>query len=163
MRIMGIDPGSQCTGVGIIDDISGELSAVHWGGIRCNPKEPFVQRLKTVYQELRRILREYQPDAVAVEEMFFAKNVQSALKLGQVRGVALLAAAHADLHIGEYSPTAVKQSVTGYGRAGKEQVQSMVVHLLKLKKPPTPLDASDALAIAICHIHSVTLSDRLKV
>ena len=96
-------------------------------------------------------------------ELFFSKNAQSALKLGQTRGVALLAAAQEDLPINEYSSTSVKQSVTGYGRAGKEQVQSMVVQLLKLKSPPTPLDASDALAIAICHIHTANIKDRLKV
>ena len=139
------------------------MTTVHWGGIRCNPREPFVKRLKTVYKELTQVLKEYQPDAVAVEELFFSKNAQSALKLGQTRGVALLAAAQEDLPINEYSSTSVKQSVTGYGRAGKEQVQSMVVQLLKLKSPPTPLDASDALAIAICHIHTANIKDRLKV
>ncbi|MEC7640576.1 MAG: crossover junction endodeoxyribonuclease RuvC [Nitrospinota bacterium] len=163
MRVMGIDPGSQCTGYGVVEERDGELSAVHWDGIRCNTKAPFAQRLKVVYKELSGVLEEYRPDAVAVEEMFFAKNAQSALKLGQTRGVALLAVAHAELPIGEYAPTAVKQSVTGYGRAGKEQVQSMVVQLLKLEEPPTPLDASDALAIAICHIHSANLINRLKV
>ncbi|MFQ5673475.1 MAG: crossover junction endodeoxyribonuclease RuvC [Nitrospinales bacterium] len=162
MRVMGIDPGSLCTGYGIVDETGGKLSAVQWGGIRCRASEPFARRLKTIYDELTGLLREYQPDTVAVEDLFFAVNAQSALKLGQTRGVALLAAANENKPIGEYSPLAVKQSVAGYGRAAKEQVQSMVVRLLNLKEPPQPLDASDALAIAICHIHTANTQSRRR-
>jgi len=118
--------------------------------------------LKTIYDELVRLLRQYRPDTVAVEDLFFAVNAKSALKLGQTRGVVLLAAANENKPIGEYSPLEVKQSVAGYGRAAKEQVQGMVVRLLALEKPPQPLDASDALAIAICHIHTANTQSRQR-
>lgn len=163
MRVMGIDPGSICTGYGIVDATNGHLEAVHWGGIRCKPKQAFPQRLKTIYEELMRIIEEYSPDAVAIEDLFFASNAKTALKLGQTRGVAILAAANQNKTIGEYSPLEIKQSVVGYGRADKVQVQSMVVRLLKLKSPPQPLDASDALATAICHIHTAATKERMRV
>ena len=150
---MGIDPGSNCTGYGIVDENNRQLKAVSWGGIRCDAKQPFSQRLKQIYDELLRIMAEFSPDSVAVESLFFASNAQSALKLGQVRGVVLLAAVNSGKPIGEYSPLEVKQSVVGYGRADKEQVRAMVTTLLRLKEKPEPLDASDALAIAIAHIH----------
>lgn len=161
MRVMGIDPGSICTGYGIVDETGGRLEAVRWDGIRCRPGQAFPERLKIIYDELERVLREYAPDAVVVESLFFSVNPKSTLKLGQVRGVALLAAARERRTIAEYSPLEVKQSVVGYGRADKTQVQHMVARLLKLNVLPQPFDASDALAMAICHIHSAKTKARI--
>lgn len=162
MRVMGIDPGSACTGYGIVEEVDRQLRAVSWGSIRCSPKQTFPERLKRIHDELVRVIREFSPDSVAVEDLFFASNAKSALKLGQTRGVTLLAAMVAEKPIAEYSPLEVKQSVVGYGRAEKEQVRTMVTALLKLKEPPEPLDAADALAIAICHIHAAKTKARLK-
>ena len=162
MRVMGIDPGSLCTGYGIVEETDGNLTSVHFGSISSKSKNPFADRLKTIYDGLAAVIEEYQPDAVAVEDIFFAVNAKSTIKLGQTRGVALLAAAKADIKLAEYSPLEVKQSVVGYGRADKYQVRSMVTALLKLKQKPEPLDASDALAIAICHLHSYKARARLK-
>jgi crossover junction endodeoxyribonuclease RuvC len=151
---MGIDPGSNCTGYGIVEEIRGQLRAVHWRGIKARMGKSFPERLRIIYSELSAAIETHRPEAVAVEDVFFAVNVKSALKLGQARGAAILAAANAGLEIAEYSPLAVKQAVTGYGRAEKAQVQAMVARLLSLRAPIEPFDASDALAIAICHIHS---------
>lgn len=159
---MGIDPGSSCTGYGIIEEINNSLEVIHWGGIKSKTRQPFSQRLKFIYDELTTIIKKFNPDEVAIEDMFFATNVKSALKLGQTRGVAVLSAVNKGKPVTEYSPLEVKQSVVGYGRAEKTQVQSMVTSLLKLKEKPEPLDASDALAVAICHIHAVTVNSRIK-
>jgi crossover junction endodeoxyribonuclease RuvC len=161
MRVMGIDPGSQCTGFGIVEEQKGKLVSVHWGTIRAKTNQGFPERLKSIYQVLVETIQEFSPDEVAVEDLFFASNAKSALKLGQTRGVALLAAANMDKLIAEYSPLEVKQSVAGYGRADKVQVQSMVTRLLSLKAPPQPYDASDALAIAICHTHSLGMRSKI--
>lgn len=163
MRVMGIDPGSICTGYGIVDEVDGRLEAVHWDGIRCRTGQAFPERLRIIYDELERVLREYAPDAVVVESLFFAVNVKSTLKLGQARGVALLAAAREHRTIAEYSPLEIKQAVVGYGRADKTQVQHMVARLLNLNALPQPFDASDALAMAICHIHSAKTKARIGV
>lgn len=162
MRVMGIDPGSLCTGYGIVEESGGRLTSVHFGSIASKPKNPFAQRLKTIYDGLALVMEEYQPDAVAVEDVFFAANAKSTIKLGQTRGVALLAAAKAEITLAEYTPLEVKQSVVGYGRADKRQVRDMVTAILKLKTKPEPLDASDALAVAICHLHSYQAKARLK-
>jgi crossover junction endodeoxyribonuclease RuvC len=162
MRVMGIDPGSLCTGYGIVEETGGRLTSVHFGGIRSKPKSPFEYRLKTIYDGLIAVIDEYQPDTVAVEDVFFAKDPKAAIKLGQTRGVTLLAAAQADITLAEYTPLEVKQSVVGYGHADKHQVRDMVTALLKLKTKPEPLDASDALAVAICHLHSYKARSRLK-
>ena len=159
---MGIDPGSNCTGYGIVEEIKGKLHGVTWGGIRTKPSQNFPQRLKMIYDQLIYLIGEHEPDAVAVEDLFFATNAKSVLKLGQTRGVILLAAAHCDLAIAEYTPLEVKQSVVGYGRADKVQVCNMVKAILKLDKDPEPHDASDALAIAICHAHTAKFNNRLK-
>ena len=160
---MGIDPGSSCTGYGIIEEINSVLKVVHWGSVKSKPRQPFPQRLKLIYDELVMVIHEFNPDEVAIEDMFFATNVKSALKLGQTRGIAVLSAVNEGKPVAEYSPLEVKQSVVGYGRAEKAQVQDMVTSLLKLKEKPEPLDASDALAVAICHIHTATTSSRIKV
>ena len=163
MRVFGIDCGTECTGYGVVewDDAARlpQLVSLGAGGIRLPKKEPMAQRLALVYAELTGLLQTYQPDAVAIEEVFYSVNAKSALKLGQIRGVALLAAATANLPIAEYAPLKIKSTVTGYGLAQKEQVQFMVARLLDLSALPEPADAADALAIAICHIqHAQTLA-----
>lgn len=162
MRVMGIDPGSLCTGYGIVEEAGGRLTSVHFGSIASKSKSPFAHRLKMIYDGLALVMEEYQPDAVAVEDLFFAANAKSTIKLGQTRGVALLAAVKADITLAEYTPLEVKQSVVGYGRADKRQVRDMVTAILKLQQKPEPLDASDALAVAICHLHSYHAKARLK-
>ena len=157
MRVFGIDCGTECTGWGVVDlDADGRdphLSPVAFGGIRLSKKETLAQRLATVHGELSSLIALHQPHVVAVEEVFHSVNAQSALKLGHVRGVALLAAAGNLLPVVEYAPLKIKSSVVGYGLAKKEQVQYMVARLLCLAEPPEPADAADALAIAICHLH----------
>ena len=163
MRVMGIDPGSSCTGLGVIEEINNELKVVYWGSIKSKARQPFPKRLKFIYDELAAVIQKFNPDEVAVEDMFFATNVKSALKLGQTRGIAVLSAVNEGKPVAEYSPLEVKQSVVGYGRAEKEQVQEMVTILLKLKKKPQPFDASDALAVAICHIHATAVNSKFKI
>lgn len=157
MRVFGIDCGTECTGYGIVewDDTvrSPKLVSLGAGGIRLSKKETLPRRLALVYAELTSLLEAHRPDFVAIEEVFYSVNAKSALKLGQVRGVALLAAASASLPVAEYAPLTIKSTVTGYGLAQKEQVQFMVARLLELAEVPEPADAADALAIAICHIH----------
>lgn len=162
MRVMGIDPGSKCTGCGVIDEVNNELKVVYWGSIKTKPRQSFPERLKFIYDELVAVIKEFNPDEIAVEDMFFATNVKSALKLGQTRGVAILSAVNEGKPVAEYSPLEVKQSVVGYGRAEKQQVQDMVTTLLRLKEKPETFDASDALAIAICHIHAATTNLKIK-
>ena len=159
---MGIDPGSNCTGFGIVEEIKGNLNAVHWSSVRSTSKDTFPKRLKRIYNELTIAIEKFSPDIVAVEDLFYATNVKTVIKLGQTRGVALLAAANSGLQVAEYSPLQIKQSVGGYGRADKNQVQDMVTTLLRLKEKPDPFDASDALATAICHIHHDGLQQRIK-
>ena len=158
MRVFGIDCGTETTGYGVVDvDESSRnprLICRTFGAIRMSKQKTMPQRLKQVYDELTAAILEWQPDTVAVEEVFYSVNAKSALKLGQVRGVALLAAAAQGLPLAEYAPLKIKSSVVGYGLAAKEQVQFMVARLLELAEPPTPPDAADALAIAICHIHT---------
>lgn len=158
MRVFGIDCGTECTGYGIVewDDSHREprLVSMGCGGILLPKKEPLPNRLSLLYAELSALLAVHQPDVVAVEEVFYSVNAKSALKLGQVRGVALLAAANANLLVAEYAPLTIKSTVVGYGMAQKEQVQFMVTRLLQLDATPEPADAADALAIAICHVHT---------
>src|SRR6185312_11920052 len=157
MRVFGIDCGTEITGYGVVEcDDSARLPrliSLGAGGIRLPKKEPLAQRLAIVYAELTALIAAHQPDVVAIEEVFYSVNAKSALKLGQVRGVALLAAAMANVPLAEYAPLKIKSTVTGYGLAQKEQVQFMVARLLDLPVVPEPADAADALAIAICHIH----------
>src|SRR5215813_7685708 len=155
MRVLGVDCGTEFTGFGIVELAeSGRLHCLACGAIKLSPREPLPARLQRIYLRLEELIREHQPDQVAIEDVFYALNVKSALKLGQVRGVAMLAAASAGLEVSEYSPLTIKSSVVGYGRAEKQQVQHMVTRLLELDAPPEPTDASDALAIAICHLHT---------
>jgi crossover junction endodeoxyribonuclease RuvC len=154
MRVLGIDCGSRVTGYGVIDSNGADCIYVCCGAIRSKSSDPLADRLKSIYSGIVQIIRELEPEAAAFESLFYATNVQSALKLGHVRGVSMFAAAEANLPVYEYSPLEVKSAVTGYGRAEKPQVQQMVRALLKLNAPPQPYDASDALAVAICHIHT---------
>jgi crossover junction endodeoxyribonuclease RuvC len=155
MRVLGIDCGTECTGYGVVDlDGRDKLGCISFGGIRLSPREPLPIRLSTVFERLSSLIQEFQPDRVAIEEVFYSVNAKSALKLGQVRGVAMLAASSQKLQIGEYAPLTIKGSVVGYGRAEKEQVQMMVARLLCLQEIPEPADAADALAIAICDLHT---------
>jgi crossover junction endodeoxyribonuclease RuvC len=158
MRVFGIDCGTECTGYGVVEvDESGRTSrlrAIAAGAIVLSKKETLPARLARVYAELTALMTLHEPVVVAIEGVFFSANAKSALKLGQVRGVALLAAANLGLPVVEYAPLSVKSSVVGYGLAKKEQVQFMVARLLELEQEPEPADAADALAIAICHIHT---------
>ena len=164
MRVLGIDCGGEYTGFGVVEmDGNGKLRCLSCGAIKLSPREALPRRLSRIYMQLGAIISEHQPDEVAIEDVFYALNVKSALKLGQVRGVAMLAAAAAGLEVAEYSPLTVKSSVVGYGRAEKHQVQQMVTRLLDLSSPPEPLDASDALAIAICHLHTAGTPYRQRV
>ena len=148
-RILGIDPGSRATGYGVIDCQGQALTFVTCGVIRTSEKKPFPERLEEIYDGIREVIGAYQPQLAGIEDIFTAINPRSALKLGHARGVLILAARQHGLLLEEYSPTVVKQAVTGYGQAPKEQVQQMVRVLLKLAASPSH-DAADALAVAIC-------------
>lgn len=154
MRIVGIDPGSLITGFGVVEQQAQGLHALAWGTVRTNARQSLVTRLKRIYDGLSEMLQTWQPDAVAIERVFFADNAKTALTLGHARGVALLTVANAALPLAEYSALEVKLAVVGYGRAAKSQVQHMVRALLRLHDLPQPADAADALAVAICHLHS---------
>jgi len=159
-RILGIDPGSIVTGWGVVEAVGSSLRHVAHGTIHSNLTEAQGARLKRIYQGIEQTLAAYSPDGVSLERVFFARNAQSALKLGQARGVALLAAAHRQTLVHEYSAAEIKVAVVGYGQASKEQVQMMVASLLRL---PAKLaaDAADALAAAICHLHRQAFCSRL--
>jgi crossover junction endodeoxyribonuclease RuvC len=154
MRVLGIDCGSRITGYGVVDTDGADCSLVRFGVIRSRVSDPLPLRLKEIHAGIIQIIRELTPDVAVFESLFYSNNVQSALKLGHVRGVSVFAAAEANLPVFEYSPAEVKSAVTGYGRAEKPQVQQMVRALLKLQTTPDPFDASDALAVAICHVHT---------
>jgi crossover junction endodeoxyribonuclease RuvC len=153
MRVLGIDPGSRITGYGIIDSVGNRLIHVDNGAIFTDVKKEFPMRLQTIYRELTEIIARYQPETMAVENIFFGKSVQSALKLGQARGAAIVAGVNAGLPVFEYSALQVKQAVVGHGKSAKVQVQQMLKALLNLPEIAQE-DASDALAVAVCHAHS---------
>jgi crossover junction endodeoxyribonuclease RuvC len=158
MRVFGIDCGTEFTGYGVVEvDERGRMPRlVHLGAgaIKLNKKDKTPQRLAQVYAELVALITAFQPEVVAIEEVFFSANAKSALKLGQVRGVAMLAAATCGMPVVEYAPLSIKSAVVGYGLAAKQQVQFMVTRLLELEQEPDSPDAADALAIAICHIQT---------
>lgn len=157
MKVFGIDPGSARTGYGCVHSDGARHRLIACGAITIRASSAFPEKLRIIHTELGRLLAQHRPDCVAIESLFHAVNARSALKLGHARGVAMLAAVEAGVPIVEYSPAEVKQSVVGYGRAEKGQVQAMVQLLLGLSAPPTPFDASDALAIAVCHLHKMNL------
>lgn len=161
MRVLGIDCGTEYTGYGVVELVSDDrLLCLTSGAIRLSTRDSLPVRLAQVYHGLGRIIQEYHPDQVAIEDVFYALNVKSALKLGQVRGVAMLSASSAGLEVAEYAPLSVKSAVVGYGRAEKQQVQHMVTRLLHLEARPETSDAADALAIAICHLHTSATLER---
>jgi len=163
MRVLGVDCGTEYTGFGVVELCHDDtLVCLTCGAIKLSPRVPLPQRLGTIFDRLGIIIEEHHPDNVAIEDVFYALNVKSALKLGQVRGVAMLAASSAGLEVTEYSPLSIKSAVVGYGRAEKTQVQQMVTRLLNLSEIPEPPDAADALAIAICHLHTSTTLVRQK-
>lgn len=161
MRILGVDPGSNTTGYGVIESDGRRYELIEYAGIRGPRHLSFPERLLAISRKLEEVIERLSPEACAVEDTFYAVNVKSALKLGQARGAVLVAAARAGVEVFEYSPLEIKSALVGYGRAEKHQVQEMVRVLLGLKKAPEPLDASDALAIAICHINVASTRARL--
>lgn len=163
MIILGIDPGFAITGYGVLDYSGNKFKLIDVGVITTEAGLELSDRLLVLNNGLDALIAKYQPEAMAVEELFFNTNVKTAIKVGHGRGVALLAAAKAGIRVFEYTPLQVKQSVVGYGRAKKEQVQQMVKVLLNLEKIPKPDDAADALAIAICHAHSSGSMNRMML
>lgn len=151
MKVLGIDPGTRIVGYSVVEKVGSSLVAIAYGAIKTKTKETFPKRLAKIYKELSDIITSYSPDVVAIENVFYGKNIKSAIRIGEGRGVAILAAANADLSVYEYDPTKIKKSVVGAGKAHKTQVQSMVQAILNLREAPETFDASDALAIAICH------------
>lgn len=154
MRVLGIDPGSQSTGYGCVDSDGRRHQLVLCGAIRAGTERRFPDRLAAIHRELTNVIRDCTPECVAIENLFHATNVRSALLLGHARGVAMLAAVQAGLPVVEYTPAEIKRAVVGYGRAEKVQVQRMMKLLLGLDRVPSPHDAADALAVAVCHLHS---------
>ena len=161
MRVLGIDPGSQTTGWGVVEGDGRRYSLVAFGSVRAASSLKFSTRLLKMCIGLEEVIEEHRPDICVLEDAFLATNVKVSMKLGQVRGVALLVAERAALEIYEYSPRLIKQTVVGYGNAEKCQVQEMVRLLLKLKSVPSPHDAADALAVAICHLHHAQFRERV--
>ncbi len=163
MRIIGIDPGYAIVGYGIIDYESNRFKVVDYGAVTTQAHTPFDLRLQTIYNGLSCLIEKYSPDAMSIEKLFFNTNTTTAIDVAQARGVIVLAAAQGGLDIAEYTPLQVKQSVVGYGRAEKKQVQEMTRLMLNLKAVPKPDDTADALALAICHAHSAgSLLGRMK-
>jgi crossover junction endodeoxyribonuclease RuvC len=161
MRILGIDSGTRIAGYGVVDILGGDrLHTVGYGVIRAGTKYSFPQRLRLIYEGLTNIIKEHKPDHVAVEQIFHGKNIKTALRIGEGRGIVLLSAASADLPVTEYAATVIKKAVVGSGSAHKSQVQAMVKIILNLSELPEPFDAADALAIAICHSHHFKIVDR---
>lgn len=161
MKVLGIDPGSQTTGWGVVEGEGVRYRLIAYGTVRASSKDRFGARLLTISDGITSIIEKHQPDAFSIEEAFYAANVKVALKLGQVRGVALLAAERAGIEVHEYSPRLIKQTVVGYGNAEKHQVGEMVRLLLRMTAAPEPHDAADALAIAICHFHHAGTAQRI--
>ena len=163
MLILGIDPGTATTGYGVIEtNGSYDYHCRSYGTIRSKANQELPPRLKKIYDGIAEIISEFQPEHVALEDVFHGRNIQTALKLGQARGAAIIAAINAEKNVATYSAREVKMSLTGYGAASKEQVQRMVREILNLEKPVTPLDASDALAIALCHAQRWWVNQKMK-
>ena len=157
MIILGVDPGTASTGYGVID-VENPPRLINYGCLKTSSKTDMVQRLRSIYLQIKNIVEEFCPQEIAVEDVFFNRNVKSALFVGQARGVILLGASYQGAKIFNYTPLQVKQAITGYGQASKEQVQHMVKKTLSLSYLPTPDDASDAIAIALCHFYSRKLN-----
>ncbi len=162
MKILGIDPGTQVMGWGVIESDGDNVSTVGYGAIKVPDKLQTAQKLHHIYTEVQKIIRKYAPEAVAVETPFVAKNVHSAFVVGRAQAMALLAAAGKDIPAFEYSPAKIKQCVANYGAGSKEQIQQMVRILLGLREIPEPNDAADALAVALCHVQEIRVTDLLS-
>ena len=162
MRIIGIDPGIAIAGFGIVERRADRVKVVQYGSIETPPGESQAERLRMIHEAVRGLIDRYEPREMAVEKLFFNRNVTTAFSVGQARGVIMLAAVQKGLAIEEYTPLQVKQAVAGYGKADKRQVQEMVRLLLGLPDIPKPDDAADALAVAICHAHAGTLNGKLR-
>lgn len=153
--VLGIDPGTASTGYGIVaQEMSGGFRLLACGVIRTEPGQLMHWRLREIFEDLQSLIRQHRPDEVAVEELFFGRNVTTAISVGQARGAALLAAALNDLPVAEYTPATIKQALTGYGNADKRQMQMMVQSLLELEETPRPDDAADGVAVALCHLQT---------
>lgn len=153
MRIIGIDPGTTVTGIGIVETTNGKVCTIYYDCLNLNSKDTLPSRLKKIYDECYQCIKRFEPDEFAIETAFYGKNIQSTLKLGQARGVAIIAALNSNLKISEYSPREIKKSVTGNGASSKEQVQYMVKSILSIKSDIAAMDSSDALAVALCHFY----------
>lgn len=163
MIILGIDPGIAIVGYGIVQCKGNNLKAIDYGSIKTDANLFMPERLKIVYDSLTKIIEKYNPDELAIEELFFNINAKSAIKVGQARGVEILAAVNKGLEVYEYTPLQIKQAVTGHGRACKNQVQEMVKMLLNLREKPKPDDVADALAVAICHGSSIKFKEEFRM
>jgi len=159
MLVLGIDPGLAITGYGLVDETEGELGLVRYGVITTPAGMALPERLCMMYEQLQEVVTEHRPDIAAVEQLFFAKNAKTAMLVGQARGVILLTLSLSDVPLFEYTPLQIKQALAGYGRATKNQVQRMVQMVLGLDDIPTPDDAADAVATAICHLQSARMSE----
>ena len=157
MKVLGIDPGTATTGFGVVEGQSGRASLVDYGTIRTSAGRDMARRLLEIHKQLDELIQKYQPVAMAVEEIFFHRNAKTVISVGQARGVVLMTGARRGIEVYEYTPLQVKQAVVGYGKAEKKQVQIMVRALLQMKEIPRPDDAADALAVAICHLHSARI------
>jgi crossover junction endodeoxyribonuclease RuvC len=163
MKVLGIDPGSETLGWGVVEGENLKYKLVDFGTVKSSPREKFSKRLLKIYKGVLEVIEKFQPDVLSIEEAFYSVNVNVAMKLGQVRGAVIVLGELSGLEIAEYSPRLIKQTVVGYGNAEKHQVQEMVRLLLRLQKAPEPHDASDALAIAICHFHHAGAQNRINI
>lgn len=161
MRVLGIDPGSETLGWGVVKSDGKQYRLIQYGTVKSSPREAFSKRLLKICEGIEDVIERFQPDVFSIEDAFYANNVKVAMKLGQVRGVALLCAEKHKLEIHEYAPRLVKQTVVGHGNAEKHQVGEMVKVLLQLPEIPQPHDAADALAIAICHFHHAQMANKI--
>jgi crossover junction endodeoxyribonuclease RuvC len=163
MIIFGIDPGLAISGYGVLNYIGNKFEVIDYGAVLTDSHEEFPERLKKIYDRYCELFEKYKPEAVAIEELFYNKNVKTAIAIAQARGIHLLAAANKSIPLYEYTPLQIKQGIVGYGRAEKKQVQEMVKIILKLDSVPQPDDVADGLAAAICHAHSLKYADNFKI
>jgi crossover junction endodeoxyribonuclease RuvC len=163
MKVLGIDPGSETLGWGVVEGENLKYKLVDFGTVKSSPREKFSKRLLKIHEGVNAVIEKFQPDVLSIEDAFYSVNVNVAMKLGAVRGVVIVLGELSGLEIAEYSPRLVKQTVVGYGNAEKHQVQEMVRVLLRLQKAPEPHDAADALAIAICHFHHAGAQNRINI
>ena len=163
MKVLGIDPGSETLGWGVVEGENLKYKLVDFGTVKSSPREKFSKRLLKIHEGVKAVIEKFEPDVLSIEESFYGVNVNVVMKLGQVRGAVIVLGELSGLEIAEYSPRLVKQTVVGYGNAEKHQVQEMVRVLLRLQKAPEPHDAADALAIAICHFHHAGAQNRINI